>query len=165
MSDVVTIVMTGAPRGKGRPRFARIGAGVRAYTDAETEAYEGAIKAHARVAMAGRAPFRYAVRVDICAHMPIPPSWPFKKREAARAGRIRPTGKPDGDNIAKAIYDALNKVVWDDDAQIVHAVIVKRYSETPKLVIVAEAIEDAAADFDRDARRASPAFGQPTMVL
>lgn len=34
-------------------------------------------------------------------------------------------GKPDFDNIAKAVCDALNGVVWHDDSQVCHAVVTK----------------------------------------
>lgn len=153
MADgTVMIVVTGDPRGKGRPRFARVGNFVRTYTDEKTEVYEGTIKALARSAMKGREPFRYSVRVDVCAHMAIPPSWPSRKREAARAGRIRPTGKPDIDNIFKCLGDACNKVVWEDDSQIVQAAISKRYGDDPRLVIMVEPIADQAADFEPRAR-------------
>ena len=38
-----------------------------------------------------------------------------------------PVKKPDCDNIAKAILDALNGLAYEDDSQIVSAVILKRY--------------------------------------
>jgi Holliday junction resolvase RusA-like endonuclease len=41
---------------------------------------------------------------------------------------VAPTKKPDFDNIAKIISDACNGIVYKDDAQIVHAVIAKRWS-------------------------------------
>jgi Holliday junction resolvase RusA-like endonuclease len=31
------------------------------------------------------------------------------------------TGKPDVDNLAKALYDALKGIVWRDDSQIVQS--------------------------------------------
>ena len=42
------------------------------------------------------------------------------------AGTLKPTTKPDYDNLAKC-HDALNGVLWHDDAQITDAVLAKRY--------------------------------------
>jgi Holliday junction resolvase RusA-like endonuclease len=44
---------------------------------------------------------------------------------------VHPTVKPDIDNIAKAIADGGNGVVWADDKQIVRLTTLKRYGETP----------------------------------
>ncbi len=76
--------------------------------------------------------------------MPIPASFSKRKRLDAIERRLRPTTKPDWDNIAKTI-DALNKVVWPDDAAVVDAVVRKFYSEKPALVIVVRALEPQAA--------------------
>ena len=43
MSEV-EFEIVGEPKGKGRPRFARIGNGVRSYTPKETHNYESFIK-------------------------------------------------------------------------------------------------------------------------
>lgn len=50
-------------------------------------------------------------------------------------GQIRPTKKPDSDNILKAVADALNQVAYRDDKQIVDTQVRKFYSETPRTVI------------------------------
>ena len=42
-----------------------------------------------------------------------------------------PTGRPDLDNLIKALTDACNGIVWRDDAQIVRLMAEKRYSEQP----------------------------------
>ena len=47
-------------------------------------------------------------------------------------GLILPTKKPDADNIAKAILDALNGLAYYDDAQVVHLEVQKRYSNEPR---------------------------------
>ena len=57
--------------------------------------------------------------------------------------RLRPTTKPDWDNIAKVI-DALNHVVWADDASVVDGLVRKFYGETPELVIQVTALEPQA---------------------
>lgn len=41
---------------------------------------------------------------------------------------LRPTVKPDCDNIAKNINDALNRIVYNDDKQIVSLTVNKFYS-------------------------------------
>lgn len=49
--------------------------------------------------------------------------------------KIRPTKKPDWDNIGKIICDSLNGVAYRDDAQIVDSMVRKFYSETPRVVV------------------------------
>lgn len=66
------------------------------------------------------------VQIDVC--MPVPKSFSNKKRLQALTGQIRPTVKPDCDNIAKNINDALNGIVYPDDKQIVSLTVNKHYS-------------------------------------
>lgn len=130
MTEPVTIVLTGPPKGKERPRFGR----GRAYTAPATRAYEEALAWAGKASMGGRPPLAGALSVQVTAFMDIPPSWPQWKREDARNNTLRPTGKPDCDNILK-VLDALNGIVWGDDAQIVGAWVRKMYDPTPRLVI------------------------------
>lgn len=48
---------------------------------------------------------------------------------------IRPTKKPDLDNIMKCVTDALNEIAYQDDKQIVSASIEKYYSEEPRVEV------------------------------
>jgi len=50
-------------------------------------------------------------------------------------GIIRPTKKPDIDNICKIICDSLNKIAYHDDSQIVDCQVRKFYSERPRVVV------------------------------
>ena len=50
-------------------------------------------------------------------------------------GIIRPTKKPDLDNIAKAVLDSLNGIAYKDDSQIVSMVVSKKYSNRPRVEI------------------------------
>lgn len=138
-TESVTICLEGEPRGKGRPRFRVIkphgGAQfVSTYTDAATRNYENDLRIVAKQAMRGREKFSGPVLVKVIARMPIPVSWPKSKQSAAVAGHVRPTGKPDADNVLK-VLDALNDIAWHDDSQIVSAFISKVYSDHPALVI------------------------------
>ena len=58
-----------------------------------------------------------------------------KKKMAKEAGDIRPTKKPDVDNYVKSLLDALNKVLWADDNQIIDLHASKFYSAYPRIEI------------------------------
>jgi Holliday junction resolvase RusA-like endonuclease len=112
----------------------------RAYTPAKTRAAEGYMR-HAIAAQAGQPMLAGALAVTVTAMLPIPASWSRRKREDAAAGALRPTGKPDGDNLAKSICDAANGLLWADDGQIVHLTVSKVYSDKPGTVLTVEAAQ------------------------
>lgn len=66
---------------------------------------------------------------EIDAYYLIPKSFSKTKKQFAKDGFIRPTVKPDCDNISKNICDALNGFVFPDDKQIVTLTVRKWYSE------------------------------------
>lgn len=119
MTELLRIFIPGKVSGKGRPRFARMGNFVRAYTPKETENAEGIIRTMAMQQLAGRPPSTAPIYLQVVAMLMPPQSWPNWKRVAAFDGNIEATTKPDLDNIMKLVKDALNKVVWADDAQVV----------------------------------------------
>ena len=53
-------------------------------------------------------------------------------------GKIRPTKKPDLDNISKVICDGISHQgrIWYDDSQVVSECIVKHYSRQPRVEVV-----------------------------
>ena len=137
---MIRIVVDGAPVGKGRPRFVRMGSFTRAFTPSKTANYEAVLSAAGAEAMAGRPPLEGPLLVRLTAFMPIAPSWTRKKTAAALEGSERP-GKPDLDNILKTL-DALNNIVWRDDAQIAEARLSKLYDTDPRLEIEVEPLAD-----------------------
>lgn len=58
-----------------------------------------------------------------------------KERELRLSNVHRPKVKADLDNYIKSLLDALNGLVWDDDAKIVHLEADKFYSEQPRIEI------------------------------
>ena len=128
---MIRVVLDGAPVGKGRPRFVRSTG--RVYTPGKTVTYEGALALAGQQAMRGQQPLRGPITVHATAYMPIPMSWPRRKILAALEGSLRP-GRPDADNLLK-VLDALNGVVWHDDAQIAEARISKLYDPDPRLEV------------------------------
>ena len=148
---MIRIVLAGEPRGKGRPRFLknpiqRTTAGGKAWSqhaipDKATLSYESQVRWAAQIEMGPRAPLAGALIVRVVARVSIPKSFSKKDRAAAIEGRKRPITKPDWDNFGK-IVDSLNKIVWNDDSQVVDGRVIKLYSEKPELEITVEELTD-----------------------
>lgn len=128
---MIRFTVPGPPQGKGRPRFSTFGGRARAFTPTKTVAYEGLIALAAQDVMAGAPPLDGPVKVTAFATFAVPQSW-SKKRKAEASYH---TGKPDADNIAKAIGDGLNGVVWRDDSQIAVCTVFKSYGPVPGLTV------------------------------
>lgn len=121
----------GQPRGKQRPRMTRQG---HAYTPHQTVVAEAWVRS-CTVDQVGQLALDCPLAVDLTVVVPVPRSWSKKRQEAARTGDTKPTGKPDLDNIAKLHLDALNGILWLDDAQVVDLRVRKVYGEAPGVVI------------------------------
>lgn len=136
----VSIVVAGPPVPKGRPRMSVVGGHARAFTPSRTRRYEDLIRLEAGRVMQGRPQLQGPTRVRIRAYMQMPQAIARHKVKgpSAEAGVIRPLTKPDADNFAKVI-DALNGIVWRDDAQVVELTVEKFYSSRPRLEL--EAVE------------------------
>lgn len=129
------LVIPMPPAPKGRPKF---GNG-HAYTPEKTKAYEEAVRLIARARI--KEPLTNAIRLTVTFYLPIPKSWSEAKKRLARAGQIRPTTKPDIDNLEKALMDALNGGIgYSDDKLIVEKHSYEYYSDTPKTVLELEEI-------------------------
>jgi Holliday junction resolvase RusA-like endonuclease len=111
------IFIPGKPMGKARVAQRH---GVR-FADKQSAAKEREIGQLAMIGLVGRKRFSGPVCVTIDARMP---------------GKA--TAKPDADNIAKLILDALNRVAWDDDSQVVDLRVKKRHAPEPGTLIRVE---------------------------
>lgn len=67
------------------------------------------------------------VSATIIAAFGIPKSASKKCKVEMMAGRVLPTKKPDTDNIAKIVLDALNGLAYPDDKQVVELQVLKTY--------------------------------------
>jgi Holliday junction resolvase RusA-like endonuclease len=131
VQPVLTFQVFGKPRGKKRPRFRH---GRPVYTPAQTVNYETAMAWRAKEVWKGREPLEGHLGLIVTAVFLIPKSWPKAKRAAAQAHQIRPTCKPDWDNIGK-MTDALKGLVWKDDSQVVDSRVLKYYGLVPFLQV------------------------------
>ena len=136
MTMMIMYIVYGEPVGKGRPRFAKRGNFVSTYTPQKTKTYEDEIRVMARAAMGASEPLDTPVTVAIYIRVGIPASYSKQKRKDALAGTIKPTKKPDLDNIAKAFLDAMNEIVYLDDKQVVGLHVTKVYAETPAVEVM-----------------------------
>lgn len=134
----IEFFVPGTPVGKGRPRAARRGTGVVMFTPEKTAGYEALVAAAASNAMRAEAGPLFTGPLEAVLEMriPIPASWSKAHKAAALAGTELPTSKPDIDNVAKAILDACNGVVFRDDAQVVMLIATKAFSEEPGVRVV-----------------------------
>ena len=125
----MNFTVQGNPCAKGRPRFARRGNYVSAYTDEKTVNYENLVK-YSFIESQGEEMFG-ALEVHINAYFPIPKSLSEKKKKLL----LYHTKKPDCDNIAKIILDGLNGLAFHDDNQVCSLHVIKQYSEYPRVEI------------------------------
>lgn len=130
MKFVIPIV----PKAQMRARHAVINGFSRTYKDPKQAREEQALM----TLLAGHRPekpLEGPILLGVKSYLPIPVSWPQKRREAAKTGYLRPTSKPDLDNLLKHVKDCLSMLrFWGDDRQVVgyFSQTGKWYSDFPR---------------------------------
>ena len=136
LSMIYEFEIPGKITGKGRPRVNTTTA--IAYTPAKTKEYEDLVKQYFIIKYRKIEPLQGRIAVTIIADFGVPKNTSKKQREDILKGMISPTKKPDIDNIAKIILDALNKLAFKDDNQITKLIIEKQYAEEEKVKVKIE---------------------------
>lgn len=112
--------------------WARTGArGAQRFTPKKQRDYGAVIRDAARAAMGEREPVDEPVEVKIVAVFAPPKTRTKKQREATSAGFK--ASKPDAGNIEKIITDAMNCIVYTDDARVAVCHVAKVYGTRPEL--------------------------------
>jgi len=114
------------PVPKGRPRFTRTG---HAFTDKKTLQAEAAIR-NAALAEWGKKPFEGAVELVI--------QFTFKKPKSNKKNLH--TQRPDLDNCAKLVSDAINGIAFVDDSQVICLACTKEWGEAGKIVLLVDEV-------------------------
>lgn len=136
----VRFTILGEPKGKGRPRFCRNTG--HAITPKDTVNYETLVHMeYVEQCKEVRFPDDAMLDMRIKAFYSIPKSKSKKVKALMLDGTIRPTKKPDMDNVVKIIADALNQVAYRDDTQIVDCQCRKFYSESPRVEVSIRTVE------------------------
>lgn len=142
--EAICFTVPGKPQGKARARtfYNPKTKGMSSMTPEKTVLYENLI-ATCYLQEAGDERFSddAYLKVRIQAFYEIPKSSTKTKKAAMASGEILPDKKPDIDNIAKAVLDALNGVAYRDDTQVVELQMRKKYSDRPRLEICIEELE------------------------
>lgn len=135
--NVLKIEIPGDVQAQQRPKFSRFGNNVSVRDPKESKDY----KSFVRLVASQVAPdtlITEEIRLRIDVYRKIPKSFSKKKHQQALNGELRPTTKPDVDNLAKGIKDGLSKVIWHDDSQVTELVARKWYSDNPRAEVTIE---------------------------
>lgn len=122
--------------GKERPRVNSYTG--RVYTPGKTKDYELLVQQYFKIKYPRSKMLEGRVKIEIIAYLKIPKSTSKVKMQEMLENKISPTKKPDADNIAKSILDAMNGYVFKDDNQVSKITVEKRYGIEEKAVISVE---------------------------
>lgn len=128
MTDTFWFVVPGKPKGKSRPRFTLSG---HVYTDKQTREYEEQI-ADNYTSAGGKHYGDKSITMQINVLR--------KKSKRSRCGLKK---KPDVDNVAKIVMDALTGIAYTDDVQVNNLTVYRYYSDQ-------EALEIGIAAYDEN---------------
>jgi Holliday junction resolvase RusA-like endonuclease len=119
-TPLITIRCPGVPVAQPRQRqrvitvAGRVMAANYTPTKSPVNDFKAALKYAASQAYSGP-PLTTPLRVDVTCVFPRPSNVVWKSKPMTRLPHAK---KPDRDNLEKSIFDALNNIIWRDDAQI-----------------------------------------------
>lgn len=128
---MIKFTIPGEPKAKQRPRVTKQGI---AYTPKQTIEYENWVK-QCYISEYGQTMLDGQIKAEIKAYFRIPKSFSKKKRKLIELGELRPTKKPDTDNIAKSVLDSLNGIAYKDDSSIVELKVSKYFDDQPRVEV------------------------------
>lgn len=137
---VLQFEIPGKVQAKERPRFNRYSGKV--YTPEKTHNFENFVKLLFVEKYPDRKPLEGAIYIDIVVNKEVPASASKKKKKEMLEGKIQPLVKPDVDNVAKSILDALNGIAYKDDKQIIGLSVQKFYSDETITLVKIKEMED-----------------------
>ena len=134
----------GKPVPQGRPRAARMGAGVRMYDPPKSKAYKQMVAAKVRSYMKinGIEMMEEPLIVHLNFYFKPPKSYTKKKLKLIEEGKLYYTKLGDIDNLAKGLLDGCNKLLFKDDAQIVSLTSSKHYGKEDYVDVKVEVLKN-----------------------
>lgn len=137
------------PTAQQRPRHARVGGGHDVtYKSESQKANERTLEA-CLLPHRPKTPLSGPLELYFCATFPVPRSWTKKRREAALLGKMWHTSKPDTDNLAKQLKDAMTRMgFWQDDRQVAICTAEKCYGGRGEWRVSVSELEDSDTQDD-----------------
>lgn len=130
----IAFTVPGEPVAKGRARTVSKGSKTWSFTPQKTKQYEEVVKMYAL--RHRQSPLlTKALFAEILVYKSIPKTFSKKRTEMAISEELRPTTRPDSDNYAKLVLDALNGLIYEDDSQVVDLQVSKFYSKEPRVEV------------------------------
>lgn len=126
---MINLTIPGEPTAKARPRVTKYGT----FNETKTINYETLAKELFIISKQRK--LEGPLQVTINAEYGIPKSTSKKRKKLMENRELFPMKKPDLDNVAKICLDALNKLAYDDDSQVIRLKVSKIYSNEPKVII------------------------------
>lgn len=117
-----------------RPRVSSRGGYMRVYDPPKVKNFKNLLRSLADDQYS-RPPLIGPLSVSLTFYRPVQKSISQSERERRLSNESKPVVKPDTDNYIKSTLDALNGVLWHDDAQIVKITGEKRYSDNPRITV------------------------------
>jgi Holliday junction resolvase RusA-like endonuclease len=155
MSPIISFFASGEPKGQPRPRaFARRMGGkfvARVFDAGTAEGWKAQI-ASAAVPHRPLAAIHGPVRISLTFVFPRPKKH-YRANNPAKGMRDDApryhTGKPDNDNLQKAVMDALTQLggFWSDDSQVAYVTSRKTYGDAPGCMVTIRELEQNEAEF------------------
>jgi len=139
------------PQAKERPRFNPFSKQVTAYTPKKTTEFQEEVRRVVTLEFSKTREFPIypgGVPLEVNVDLVFKRIGKFKPKKYGDGLQWKPT-KPDFDNVVKAVLDALNGVLWEDDAQVVKSTTQTFYAERygkPRVCILVRRAGDVPRD-------------------
>lgn len=132
---MIRFTVYGEPKAQGRPKAAVVNGRAIMYDPKPSRDFKRDIKAVAQKHVPEKL-LTGPLVLELKIYRPIPKSFSKKKREAALSEKLRPTTKPDLKNYIAGVEDALEKVIYENDSQIIsYGDTGKYYGDPPRIEI------------------------------
>lgn len=135
-TNYLSFFVSGIPLAQGRPRFKRVGKFTKTYDPTESKSWKESVRWQCIEFMRKerKEMIDGAIYADLVFLLPRPKSLPKKTKHHVK--------KPDTDNLAKSIFDALQGIAFKSDSQICKMTVQKLYeNKTPGVSIILRGIE------------------------
>ena len=137
---MIQFTVPGFVQAQERPRFSRMGKGVRTHDAPKSRSYKELVKLVAWENKPQK-PLDGALRLTIDVYI-VPPKnlQTGPKMAKIKQGKIHHTKKPDVENLAKGIMDGMTGIIYTDDSRVVQLIVSKHYDMQPRAEVRIEVI-------------------------